>query len=114
LGYSLGSVPSCHLASQKSAHGLVLCAPVASGTRLALPISCPGDCFHNIRRIKKVTMPLLIFHGDADRIVPLSNGRALFRNAASSNKTFILCQNAGHNDLFAMLGDDLWDSLKDL
>ena len=66
LGQSVGSGPSCYLASKVHAAGLILISPIASGLRVLTDsriLSC-FDIFPNIDRIKHVKCPVFIIHGD--------------------------------------------------
>lgn len=47
-----------------------------------------------------LTMPLLVVHGQTDRMIPPEQGRALYEAAATGDKTFLLVPGAGHNDLW--------------
>jgi pimeloyl-ACP methyl ester carboxylesterase len=70
-GQSVGSGPSVKLASSKKrpVRAMVLHSPIMSGLRVIMenrgPLCC-CDPFPNIRRIRHVTAPVLVIHGDAD------------------------------------------------
>jgi fermentation-respiration switch protein FrsA (DUF1100 family) len=59
----------------------------------------PGDRFRNIDKIGRVRCPVLVMHGSADEIVPLSHGQALWA-AAPEPKRFLWAEGAGHNDFW--------------
>lgn len=48
----------------------------------------------------KLTMPLLVVHGQNDRMIPPKQGRALFKAARSEDKRFLEVAGAGHTDLW--------------
>ena len=88
--------------------GAVLCAaPVMSGTieniphdatenRPALPLSFfEENLLFDLRDKARALHHLLIFHGDADEVVPVSNGRTL-HDAARKPKSFICQKGGGH------------------
>jgi fermentation-respiration switch protein FrsA (DUF1100 family) len=50
-------------------------------------------------RIDEIHEPLLIMHGDADRMIPQSQARQLFA-AANEPKQACWATGVGHNDLF--------------
>lgn len=79
-GQSVGSGPSCYLASRReNVGGLVLHSPFTSGMRVLTPsraLACL-DIFPNIDRIKKVSCPVFIIHGKKDVEVPIEHGMAL-------------------------------------
>ena len=49
--------------------------------------------------IQRVTMPLLIIHGEIDMIIPLRDGISLHRHAGNLKKEILIIPQAGHNDL---------------
>lgn len=79
-GQSVGSGPSCYLASRRAnVGGLVLHSPFTSGMRVLTPsraLACL-DIFPNIDRIKKVKCPVFIIHGKKDVEVSCEHGMAL-------------------------------------
>ena len=54
--------------------------------------------FDSLSRIAKVRAPMLILHGERDRVVPIRFGRALL-DAASEPKEGWFAPEAGHEDL---------------
>ena len=72
----------------------------------------PFDRFPNIDRIAKIEMPLLIIHGDADRIIPHAHGEKLFE-AANEPKKFYTVKGAGHNNILLKAGERYWMTLKE-
>lgn len=64
-GQSVGSGPSCYLASKKPIAGIVLHSPILSGLRVmtnSRSLAC-FDIFPNINRIKRIQVPLFVIHG---------------------------------------------------
>ena len=51
----------------------------------------------SIRKIKNYEGPLLQSHGDADKTIPIADGRKLF-DAAPGPKRFVVIPGADHND----------------
>lgn len=99
FGRSVGGGPSTYLASQKPIAGLILESTFTSIFRVVVPFPLlPFDKFPNQARLKKVTVPLLIIHGDRDEVIPFSHGQTLFQTA-NPPKQFLPIPNAGHNDL---------------
>ena len=56
------------------------------------------DRFDSLSRIRSIDAPLLIVHGESDRVVPISFGRRLFDAAAEPKEAHFLAD-ALHNDL---------------
>ena len=109
LGFSVGGGPSVHLAS-KYPVGLVLAAPFASAAQVVLPFSLPGDRLCNADTLARSEVPVLIFHGTADRVIPFRNGQKIFDRAAGRKK-LIPVPGTDHNDLFDRLGGRFWTEL---
>ncbi|MEN8128566.1 MAG: alpha/beta hydrolase, partial [Planctomycetota bacterium] len=82
-GRSLGSGPSCYLASQKSVGGLILESAFLSVHRVALGATLPFDPYNNLARIKQIECPVLVIHGKRDSVIPFLHGTTLFREANS-------------------------------
>ncbi|MDF1747900.1 MAG: alpha/beta hydrolase [Alphaproteobacteria bacterium] len=106
-GESLGTGIATTLAMQpETARCLVLDAPydsiaaVASRHYWFVPVGALlKDRFSSIDRISEVQVPILIGHGQKDRVIPIAHGRRLYE-AANMPKTFALKPLAGHTDLF--------------
>ena len=111
--YSVGGGPACWLAGNYPIGGLILEAPFASAFQAVLPFAgFPGDRFLNQEHIQKCQAPLLIIHGTKDRIVPVRNGKKLYRLAAGPKK-LVLVPKAGHYDYADLLGDAYWQHYHD-
>ena len=57
------------------------------------------DGFGNLTKIGRVSIPVLVIHGEADMLIPPSEGRSLYERCASDNKRLVTIPGAGHNDL---------------
>jgi uncharacterized protein len=104
-GESLGSGVAVGLASEHNVAGLILEAPFTSVAEVAqhhfpyVPASrMVIDRFDSLSRIGKVKAPILVLHGERDRVVPVRYGRALF-DAAPEPKEGWFAPEAGHEDL---------------
>lgn len=107
VGRSVGSGPSVWLDSQVEPLALVLIAPFTSTFAVRPPADkiLPGNRFTNEQRIRRSTTPLLVIHGDADRVIPFAHGRAVFEAGAAEKKEFLELPGVGHNDIFAREAD---------
>jgi hypothetical protein len=83
-GESLGSAVAIALAAEKPITRLILDAPftsavdVAAATYFFLPVRLlMKDQFRSDERIRHVTAPVLILHGEADDIIPIRYGERL-------------------------------------
>lgn len=105
-GESLGTGQAVKLAAKRDVKAVVLEAPltttieVGRRTYFWLPLSLIiTDKFHNEKNIRKVAAPLLILHGEQDRVIPVEQGKRVFA-AASEPKRLELFPEGGHSDLF--------------
>ncbi|MDJ0750772.1 MAG: alpha/beta hydrolase [Woeseiaceae bacterium] len=112
-GESIGSGVAVQLATGVGAKGLVLEAPMSSAADVArehYPWLLAGllmkDAYRSIDFIDGIEMPMLVIHGENDRIIPIELGRKLF-DAAPDPKTFVSLPGAGHNDLYLHSTDDI-------
>lgn len=104
-GESLGSGIAVVLATRHDIAGLILEAPFTSVAEVAqyhysfVPASAlVRDRFDSLSKIGEVKAPILVLHGERDRVVPVRFGRALF-DAAPEPKEIWLSREAGHEDL---------------
>lgn len=118
FGRSLGAAVAGEVASQRRAAGLILesCFPsigaLARAHYFGLPVHwLLGAQFNLADRLPRVSMPILVVHGDRDTIVPIHLGRQVFE-AAREPKSFYLVQGADHNDLYLVGGKPYFQRLK--
>src|SRR5207302_9675433 len=57
----------------------------------------------NVANVRRVSCPILLFHGDADRLVPTAMGMAVAAAAAGPVEV-VLIHGAGHNDTYDIGG----------
>lgn len=102
VGESLGSGLAVALASRFESAGLILDAPYSSILDVAadrywmFPVGLLlVDQFRSDLKIKDIRAPLLIMHGDQDRVVPIRFGEKLFA-LAPQPKEFIRVPGRGH------------------
>lgn len=102
-GDSLGAACAVHVASQRGAAGLILSAPFLSMQSMAreqmpwFPTSLLlKDKYRSDLKMPSITEPLLLLHGDADELIPHSQGKALF-DLHQGDKQFILIKDGQHH-----------------
>ena len=116
-GESLGSAVAIDLALVAPPLALVLEAPFASIAAMAHHV-LPGagtvmkTRWNSLAKMPRVRAPLLVLHGDADEVVPISQGRALFA-AAAEPKTFVAVKGGDHNEVF-LAGRPYWEPWREL
>jgi fermentation-respiration switch protein FrsA (DUF1100 family) len=118
FGRSLGAAVAGDVASQKRAAGLILESPfpsvgaVARAHYFGLPVDwLLGAEFNLVERLRRISVPVLVVHGDRDEIVPISLGKRVFE-AAREPKSFYLVPGADHNDLYVVGGRPYFQRLK--
>lgn len=104
-GESLGTAVAIALAAERDVGGLILDAPFTSAADVGaavypfIPVRwLIKDTFRSDLRIAKVRAPVLVLHGDRDRVVPLRFGEALFA-LANEPKRMVRFPNGTHVDL---------------
>lgn len=118
-GFSLGTGVATELATEVPERALVLEAPYTALIDLAAarPSIFPirllmQDQFLSREWIANVHAPVLIVHGDADKVIPVAHGEKLFA-LAHEPKQFVRVPGGGHSDLIAHgLYDRIWTFLK--
>lgn len=104
-GESLGSGLAVKLAAERPVAAVILEAPYTSIAAVAqrhywyLPAYwLVRDRWESKPLIDKIGAPLLVLHGERDRVIPITFGRELLA-AAREPKTALFLDGAGHNDL---------------
>lgn len=105
VGESLGAAVAVQTAALNPVGAVVLEAPFTAAVDLAgqaypwVPVRLlMQDQFRSSAHVAAIRAPLLILHGEADRVVPVSHGRALHA-LAGDPKTFLSLGPVGHEAL---------------
>ena len=118
VGESLGTGVSVEMAARRKVRGLILFSAFSSIADVA--VSAYGslvpppllrlllkDRFDSHSRATDTALPkhvadtpLLMFHGDADELVPMDLGLTLYRAWPCLSKAFVTIKGSGHNDLY--------------
>lgn len=122
MGRSLGSYPAVELAAShpRSIRGLIIESAFASVARLlrnlGLQLEIPGlaglEEAHE-KKVRSITAPALVLHGDMDSLVPLREGQALFDALGSPAKRFVVIHGAGHNDIMVAGAETYFAAVKE-
>ena len=87
-GESLGTGVATHLAQNKNYAGVILETPFTSMIDAAknfypyVPINLLlKDKFENFKKVKNINAPILVMHGEVDKIVPFSMGKKIYEIA---------------------------------
>jgi abhydrolase domain-containing protein 17 len=114
-GRSLGSGPSCYLASKTASlkktlpddgpvGGVILHAPFLSVYRVVIDTGCTvyGDKFPNIDFAPMINSPVILVHGRSDQIVPFHHSERLFQALQPSCQAKpLFIDGMGHNNVHA-------------
>jgi uncharacterized protein len=121
FGRSLGAAVAVQLALETPPAGLILETPFTSIAAMGrqhhpllyLLLGWTLDArYDNLGKIADIRVPLLIFQGDRDDIVPEDMARRLFARA-NEPKTFHLIAGADHNDTYEVGGAAYWQRWRD-
>jgi pimeloyl-ACP methyl ester carboxylesterase len=98
-GRSVGGGAACALAAHRELSSLVLESSFTGIRPLVRRFGIVGplvrDPFDNLQVVSSFDRPLLVIHGERDRIIPVEHGIALDRAARDSELVLLPC---GHND----------------
>jgi fermentation-respiration switch protein FrsA (DUF1100 family) len=116
-GRSLGSAVATYTAAHHPVAGLIVESPFTNAAAMAkyhyglLPRFLLRLSLDNVANVRRVSCPILLFHGDADRLVPTAMGMAVAAAAAGPVEV-VLIHGAGHNDTYDIGGrsyrDKMW------
>ncbi len=115
-GRSLGTAVATRTAADLPAAGLILESPFTSAREMAartyriFPLFLVRLRLNNLETITHVHCPVLVFHGTADRLVPMDMGRRV-AEAAPGPKEFVMIEGAGHNETYDLGGRSYRDKL---
>lgn len=118
FGVSLGTAMATYVASQRPVAGLILGMPIASAEEelpvygrllgypaaqlaMAVPTAEAKAIFDEVGMVAQSKAPLLILHGTADEVVPITQGRKVLAASASPSKNMVEVAGAGHGAAIA-------------
>jgi fermentation-respiration switch protein FrsA (DUF1100 family) len=121
FGHSLGSAIAAELAARHQPFVLILQSPFTSARDMAKtvigrrPSTFGWNLFSRIHydtieRVRNLNSPVSVAHGESDRLIPASMGRAVFESAKEKGK-LLLMPKASHNDVSIRGGEDYWEWL---
>lgn len=119
-GLSLGTGVAVDLASRKPVAGLALLAPFTSMDELARHIMpwVPTSLilkhhFRSQQKIENLTIPILIVHGNHDRLIPTEMSHRLAASASKARITTLFID-TDHNDMFELAGPQIDQAISQL
>ena len=118
-GRSIGTVAALKVATEYDVSALILISPIASAAAMADVMNMPylspfaWGALDNIERIQSLTVPLLLMHGDQDKMVPIEQGLAVFTAStlAEKDKQFMSVSQADHHNVRDTAGENFMPSI---
>ncbi|KAF8821242.1 hypothetical protein IE077_002269 [Cardiosporidium cionae] len=112
FGRSLGSGPTCHLATKYNFKAIILQSAFASIAKVIMRINLPfrGGIFDNLSKLPNISSKILIIHGIDDGLVPFSHAQMLY-NAAPLRSNTIWIKNAGHNNVELVASEEYYSRI---
>ncbi len=99
FGRSLGGGAVCALSSKRPSAAIILMSTFTSARSFAKNYLMPGflmrDPFDNLAVIREYSGPVLILHGQHDRVIPYTHGLKLNQAASQSH---LITYSSDHND----------------
>jgi pimeloyl-ACP methyl ester carboxylesterase len=124
MGRSLGSAAAIEVARhhQEAITGLIIESGFAHTLRLLARLGVvlenldeTQDVFANLAKIGQICLPTLVIHGQADVLIPASEGMTLYEGSAApdAEKRLVVIPDAGHNDLLALGAATYFEAIRD-
>lgn len=112
-GRSVGAGIAMELASRRRPARLILESTFTSVYNHILKMKwIPGDMFENEKKVSKTNCPVLLIHGEKDRIVGISHSDALYAAFGPERATRFTIANAGHGNVDEVGGLAYWTSIE--
>ena len=111
MGRSLGSASAIELASHDQSHlkGLIIESGFANVFNLlkylgfplkSLGIDVPKTPY-SLELIRKICVPTLVMHGEYDQIVPVEEGKNLYKMLGAEDKRLVIIPGVDHNTIMS-------------
>jgi len=122
MGRSLGSQPAIELAANhpEKINGLILESGFVQNGRLlehlGLPVSIPNlNLFEkaSLEHIGRITIPMLIIHGERDILIPPIEALTIYENTGSKQKKLLTIPGGDHNNLMLIDIDKYFGAIKE-
>lgn len=113
-GYSIGSIPSCRLASEGKGNKIIIESGLTYSDEVVMNVVKNNTngfqrMFIRIQMdetlkfspqedIKKSKQPFLFIHGDMDEMIPIEQALVNYQSVSNANKKIYTVKNVGHND----------------
>lgn len=119
FGRSMGCAVAVDLAYRNNVYALIIESPftsISDMVRKTVPLLPIGAFirtkYDSLSKIRAVTCPVLVIHGDQDEVVPIEFGCRLYQ-AANEPKEFYTISGSGHNDTYVVGGVGYFSALSE-
>jgi len=116
--YRDGAAVAVEMATRVQSLAVILETPLTSVRDVArdkLPFLPIGPLLKTrydvVEKIRQLCSPLLVLHGDRDKVAPFRHGQRVF-DAAPQPKWFYAIAGAGHSDTYLVVGDPYFATLR--
>jgi len=121
-GESLGASVAAHLSTEKTCSGLILQSGFASLVRIGCthfpflrlypPSLYPKPALDNLSIVRDSKMPLLLIHGDLDKVIPVQHAVDMFDASGSGAKHFVRLPGTAHGDVWSTAEKEYVEALR--
>lgn len=117
-GRSLGTLVALETARNKKVAGIILVTPLTSGREITRAHGMRflslfvGDVLNNMKKLPDIVSPVMIIHGDADKIVPWEMGNRIYESLTGSRQMITII-NGRHNNLEEVNPALYWNSISE-
>lgn len=122
MGQCLGSVFAIDVTvnNEKEVKGLILNSSIVDTSEYLTAIGVDGktadfpeeDGFNNLKKIEKIKLPTIIFHGSKDPLINVASAESLQACSGARSKQFFVIPGGTHGDLNTVGGDIYYETLK--
>lgn len=120
MGRSLGSHSAAELAFRYPEHlkGMIVESGSSNVARLARLFGLSSEGLADLgaalsARIRAITLPTLIIHGERDSLIPVSEAVTLHEEIGSPEKRLVVIPRADHNDIMLLGTEQYFSAIRD-
>jgi pimeloyl-ACP methyl ester carboxylesterase len=120
MGRSLGSHSAAELAFRYPEHlkGVIVESGSSNVARLARLFGLSSEGLADLgealsARIRSITLPALIIHGERDSLIPVNEAITLHGEIGSQEKRLVIIPRADHNDIMLLGNEQYFSAIRD-
>ena len=121
MGRSMGSHPAAELAARHPDQfdGLIICSGFAGLERMWQRLEGVTDATQlaatveaHRHKIESISVPVLVLHGEYDRLVPPEAATSFYGTVKSDKKELVMIPYAGHNNIMGVGYDEYFGAIR--